>query len=179
VIKEPFTRPLCNGGVNLSISRSRCRLLSGAAADVELWSRVADEHVVMSLSEPLIYYRLHPSSMTVARFFEQRLIMRWIKARQDARRRGGQQASLKEYRESREERSTLRRLQHERRDWGTYLTARSALARWEGLYLRSMLMTGAGLALNPRRIASRAWANARQNHDVTIGAGSKARGFLG
>ncbi len=72
----------------------------GPAADSELWSRVADQHLIMSLPEPLLYYRSHPASMSATRFFEQRTLLRWIQARQQARRQGLPVPSLEEYREA-------------------------------------------------------------------------------
>ncbi len=127
----------------------------GPAADVELWSRVSDEHPVISLSEPLLYYRIHTSSMSVTRFFEQRLLARWIRARQHARRRGLSQPTLDEYRKRQESPFTLRCLNYRRKDWGQYLITRSVLAWWTGYRSRALLLRAAALALVPLQTASR------------------------
>ena len=127
----------------------------GPAADVELWSRVSDKHPVISLPEPLLYYRIHASSMSVTRFFEQRLLARWIRARQHARRRGLSQPTLDEYRRTQEPPFTLRRLNYRRKDWGQYLITRSVLAWWMGYRPLALLLRAAALALVPLQTASR------------------------
>jgi hypothetical protein len=127
----------------------------GAAADAELWSRVSDEHVVMSLPEPLIYYRVHSGSMTATRYFEQLLMLRWIDARRHARRQGLPQPSLEEYLKSERGWFMLRWLNHRRQDWGRYLVMRSALAWRDGLYLRALLVRVVALLLVPLRSTKR------------------------
>jgi len=122
----------------------------GAAADMELWSRVSDEHAMLSLPEPLVYYRFQPESMSATRFFEQRLMLRWSQACQTARRQGLTPPNLKEYSESGEGRSTLRRLEHRRQDWAEYLKVRKRLESWGGRRLRALLLRVIGTILAPR-----------------------------
>jgi glycosyltransferase involved in cell wall biosynthesis len=43
----------------------------GVAEDVEMWTRLADEHVVLALPERLHEYRVHPASLSMTRFFDQ------------------------------------------------------------------------------------------------------------
>jgi glycosyltransferase involved in cell wall biosynthesis len=121
----------------------------GPAADSELWSRVADNHVVMSLPEPLLYYRSHSASMSATRFFEQRLMLRWLQVRQHARRRGRPEPTLEEYKKVCRGRRSLNRLNHLREDWGEYLRANSRLAWRGGRRLRALLIRAAALALDP------------------------------
>ncbi len=133
----------------------------GAAADMELWSRVSDEHVVVSLPEPLLYYRVHEASMSMSRFFEQRLMLRWIQARQYARRQGSPQPTLEDYQRSEGVWSTLDRLNHGRKDWAQYLAARSRLARWRGRYLQASVLQGIKLVLNPPLSSIRRLGNSK------------------
>jgi glycosyltransferase involved in cell wall biosynthesis len=121
----------------------------GPAADSELWSRVADQHLIMSLPEPLLYYRSHPASMSATRFFEQRVLLRWIQARQQARRQGRPVPTLEEYREACCGTKKLHRLNHLREDWGEYLRATSRLAWRTGRRPRALLMRGAAVILDP------------------------------
>jgi glycosyltransferase involved in cell wall biosynthesis len=121
----------------------------GAAADAELWSRVSDEHVLISLPEPLLYYRFHSGSMSMARFFEQQLMLRWIQARQDARRRGVPQPTLEEYVEAQGSQASPRRLNHMRKDWAEYLRMRKRLESWRGYRLRALLLRILGTTLAP------------------------------
>ena len=137
----------------------------GAAADVELWSRVADEHAVLSLPEPLVYYRVQPGSMSVTRFFEQRLMLSWSQARQTARRQGLTPPDLEEYLESRGGRFTLRQLKHRREDWAEYLKVRKRLESWRGRRLRALLLRAVRTALTPRLfLRKRSAKSARRDH---------------
>jgi len=127
----------------------------GAAADAELWSRVADRHPVVTLTEPLLRYRVHPGSMSVTRFFEQQLMLRWILARQLARRRGLPQPTLEEHRRSEGGRLSPRRLDIRRQDWGKYLVVQSGLAWRQGRRLRALPMRATAYALAPDEVGSR------------------------
>ena len=93
----------------------------GPAADAELWSRVSDDHVIVNLPEPVIYYRIHSDSMSVRRFGEQQRKFRWLRARQEARRRGLPQPTLEQFDESRERLFSFNRLNNSRQDWEQYL----------------------------------------------------------
>jgi len=127
----------------------------GAAADAELWSRVADEHPVIALDEPLVYYRIHQNSMSVIRHFEQQLMLRWIRARQEARRRGLPEPDLDAYRRSEGGRFSPRRLLIWQRDWGQYLVVRSGLEWREGRRLRALLMRTIAYLLVPLGLRDR------------------------
>lgn len=127
----------------------------GPAADAELWSRVSDEHVVVSLPQPLLYYRVHPASMSMTRCFEQLLMFHWIDVRQSARRRGLSQPTLEEYLKMR----PLLRLDHRRQDLGEYLARSSTLAWCEGRRLRALLIRMAATVLTP--IQATSWLRSR------------------
>lgn len=127
----------------------------GAAADMELWSRVSHEHVVVSLPDPLVHYRFQPHSMSATRFFEQQLMLRWTAARQSARRQGSALPSLEEYQRSRGGRFALRRLAHLRKDWVEYLRFRKRLESWQGHRLRAVLIRVVGMPLAPNVFARR------------------------
>jgi len=127
----------------------------GPAADSELWSRVSDEHMVVSLPEPLLYYRVHPASMSMTRCFEQLLMLRWIDARQHARRQGLPQTTLEEYRNL----HILRRLDYGRQDWGEYLARSSTLEWCGGHHLRALLIRVVALALTPLQFTN--WLSSR------------------
>jgi len=130
----------------------------GAAADMELWSRVSDEHVVISLPEPLVYYRFQSESMSATRFFEQQLMLRWSEARQIARRRGLVPPTLEEYFKSPGGRFALRRLNQLRKDWKEYLKFRKRLESWRGRRLRALLIRAVAMPLSPRVFARRVFA---------------------
>ena len=56
--------------------------------DVDLWSRVADEHIVLTLPETLLHYRVHASSLSTSRFLEQMAKVRWAQRNMQLRRAG-------------------------------------------------------------------------------------------
>ncbi len=121
----------------------------GPAADSELWSRVSDHHVIMSLPEPLLYYRSHPASMSATHFFEQRLMLRWLQARQHARRQGLPPLTLEEYHRVHSGRPVISRLNYLRKDWGERLRANSRMSWRRGRCLRALLVRAVALALDP------------------------------
>jgi glycosyltransferase involved in cell wall biosynthesis len=59
-----------------------------AAEDVDLWTRIADEHLVLALPERLVLYRVLASSISTRRFFTQVASVEAI-IRNTARRRAG------------------------------------------------------------------------------------------
>jgi len=73
----------------------------GSSADTELWTRVATENAIVVVPEPLVLYRIHSQSMSFRRMFEQREMLRWILARDRARRRGRSVPSFAEFRAAR------------------------------------------------------------------------------
>lgn len=58
------------------------------AEDVDLWTRIADYHLVEALPERLVLYRVHTASMSSAALFRQLEAALWISAA-SARRRAG------------------------------------------------------------------------------------------
>jgi len=65
------------------------RTFAGAAEDIDLWTRMADAHTILALPERLVRYRIHASSMSTTRFFQQ--MEDALRVRENAtRRRAGQ-----------------------------------------------------------------------------------------
>jgi glycosyltransferase involved in cell wall biosynthesis len=122
----------------------------GPAADAELWSRVSDNHAIVNLPEPVIYYRIHSDSMSARRFCEQQGRFRWIQARQKARRRGLPQPTLEQFGESQGGWFNFKRLNNSRQDWGLYLGRRSRINWWKGRRLRAGLERTGSVILGPR-----------------------------
>ena len=52
-----------------------------AAQDVELWDRMAAYGPILVIPEPLLKYRLHGSSISAKRFFDQRMLHEFVLAR--------------------------------------------------------------------------------------------------
>lgn len=133
-----------------------------AAADAELWSHVSDNHVVVNLPEPLVYYRMLSDNMSMRRFFEQRYMFRWITARRNARRRGVPEITLEQFGGSRKNWLDLHRLNDSRQDWGAYFVMRSRTYWWRGRHSRAMLLRAISFALGPRAALRRDDVDARE-----------------
>jgi glycosyltransferase involved in cell wall biosynthesis len=73
----------------------------GSSADTELWTRVARVSTIVVVPEPLVLYRIHSQSMSFRRMFEQREMLRWILARDRARRCGEPLPGYAEFRGAR------------------------------------------------------------------------------
>jgi glycosyltransferase involved in cell wall biosynthesis len=127
----------------------------GPAADAELWSRVSDNHVIVNLPEPVIYYRIHSASMSARRFCEQQSKYRWILARQEARRRGLPQPTLEQFDESQGGWFYFNRLNNSRQDCALYLGRHSRINWWRGCYLRAGLERTGSVILAPRAAVRR------------------------
>ncbi len=103
----------------------------GSAADSDLWSRIADEHDLITIPEFLVHYRVHLSSMSYTRFFEQTEVVRWIRACQDARRAGEPEPTIDELQDREGGVLRLKRLLVIRQDLLSLLLRRRRVARWE------------------------------------------------
>lgn len=123
----------------------------GSAADSDLWSRVADDHDVISIPKYLVLYRIHLKSMSYQRFFEQQFVVRWIRACQDARRSGKPEPSMSEQRAWENGLLGLRRIRTLRYDWMMNLLRRRRLARFQGQRGLAFSLFIAATLLDPRR----------------------------
>lgn len=127
----------------------------GPSADTELWSRVSDEHTILTLTEPLLCYRVHPNSMSAQRFFEQRRLLRFIASRQDARRRDISVPTVKNLQRDWYGRPSLRRLNHAREDRGQHLLMLSSMRWRENRRPHALLLRTVALALTPLAVIGR------------------------
>jgi glycosyltransferase involved in cell wall biosynthesis len=126
-----------------------------AAEDRDLWSRVADDHLILALPEPLVCYRIHATSMYHTHFFEARCSVRWIEACQYARRHGRVEPTLDEHLAALRGQPIHTRLNWLRLDWSYYLS-RQAWLRWLAGHRReaAALFVGASI-LDPGRLTRR------------------------
>lgn len=123
----------------------------GSAADSDLWSRVADDHDIISVPEYLVLYRIHLNSMSYKRFFEQQFVVRWIRACQDARRSGLPEPSMQDQRAWEHGVLGVRRLRILRYDWIMNLLRRRRLARFQRRQAQATMLFVAAMMLDPGR----------------------------
>jgi glycosyltransferase involved in cell wall biosynthesis len=70
------------------------------AEDTDLWTRIADEHVVLAVPEPLFEYRIHSGAQSMRRFFHQRELESLIQANAVERRAGRPELDMRTFRRS-------------------------------------------------------------------------------
>lgn len=84
-------------------SRSVARAVGGfreeysIVEDADLWTRIADRHLVLTLPEPLAYYRIHEASTSTRRLRDQALGGDWCWANTLRRRAGQPEISWAEF----------------------------------------------------------------------------------
>lgn len=52
-----------------------------AAQDVDLWNRMAVYGVILTLDQPMLLYRVHTDSISMEKFFKQRTVVEYVRAR--------------------------------------------------------------------------------------------------
>ena len=82
---------------DLAIDLGGFRYFEGMAEDLDFWTRISDEHLVLTLRERLVRYRVHPKSASSTRFFRQSEDALLIRENAVRRRRGQPELSADEY----------------------------------------------------------------------------------
>jgi glycosyltransferase involved in cell wall biosynthesis len=131
----------------------------GSSSDTELWTRVASVAPVVVVPEFLLLYRIHGQSMSFQRLFEQREMLRWILARDRARRRG---EPIPAYAEFRAERPPWRprRWRERQHDAFWFFRSHCLLAAAEGKAPSAAALAVCAAAVSPQnamRLARRRW----------------------
>lgn len=137
-----------------------------AAEDVELWSRVAKNHLVLTLPEPLVRYRIHSGSMSFNRFFTGQRSLRWLSAQQEALRHGQPVPSLSEHLRTEQGWRALHRLAHARCDWAQYALKRARIARIVGQPIVAARWFLVGIVLAPALALKRLRAQQRRLRSI-------------
>jgi glycosyltransferase involved in cell wall biosynthesis len=120
----------------------------GSSADTELWTRLALEHVIIVVQEPLVLYRIHSQSMSFRRLFEQRAMLRLIVARDQARQRRDPVPTMEQLRIERRwwSRQRLAELRH---DLFWFFRSYCLLSSGEGSRLRAAGLAVCAAAVSP------------------------------
>jgi glycosyltransferase involved in cell wall biosynthesis len=75
----------------------RYNSLFDGSEDIELFDRMAEYGTVQALPEPLLYYRIHGSSISMNRFFDMKCFTRFVRDRQKRRLRNEELIGITEY----------------------------------------------------------------------------------
>lgn len=114
------------------------------AEDFDLWSRFADNHLILATEEPLVYYRIHDNATSTRRLKVQFESVRRAQINTVRRRRREPELSLYEFRAFERERPVLERLRsHLRvRSQLSYRCGGSLLAEGKPLGLYYIALSG-------------------------------------
>lgn len=141
----------------------------GAAADSDLWSRIADDNPIIVVPEYLVDYRVHVNSMSFNRFFDQQRTVRWINACQIARRSGKPEPSLDELRKAETGPLFFGRLNLRRYDSMMYCLRRRRLYRTEGKSVAAAYYFVLAAVLDPVRATKRIFGRLVEREDAPVG----------
>ncbi len=126
------------------------------AEDIDLWVRMAEKgHLLLKVPEPLIMYRIHRGSLTMARNAEQRCYHRWAMACADARRQGRGEPPLDEFLQSEKDRPWSIKFRTRRQEIGERFFQRAALHYACEDYLRLTAFLSIAVILHPRHVIAR------------------------
>lgn len=127
------------------------------ADDIELFDRMADYGPILVLSEPLLLYRVHSHSTTMHRFFLQRNIMRYVRARHSARLAEKKNLSFEDFLAERRQWHWFRRLRKYLVTLGLFYYRKAGFFFGDKKYLQSAFYLGMSAILNPQYSIPRLW----------------------
>lgn len=127
------------------------------AEDLELLDRMAEYGPILAIPRPLALFRIHASSNTMQRFFEQQFFTRYVQARLRARLSGEREPGLEEFREHCRRQPVARRLRRFLNDSNRFYYRRFGLAMADGQYVTASLLLAASVLLNPAYTLPRIW----------------------
>jgi glycosyltransferase involved in cell wall biosynthesis len=126
------------------------------AEDVDLWLRAAERgYLLLKHPEPLVLYRIHRESLTMARNAEQKLCHRWVMACAQARRKGLPEPCFAMFRAAERHRPPGEKVCAFLLEAGERLYQRAALHYAGGAYPSLAACLLASLALNPGHVIPR------------------------
>lgn len=128
-----------------------------AAQDLELLDRIAAYGPILATEEPLVLYRVHSQSISMQRFFLQRLSMRYVRRRHQARLAGEVELSFEEFLNAYKQQPPLSRLKRHLRTLGVFYYRKAGLFYGEHQYLQTGFYLGISAALNPGYSLPRIW----------------------
>jgi glycosyltransferase involved in cell wall biosynthesis len=127
------------------------------AEDFELFDRLANQGLLLAIPEPLLLYRVHSQSVSMQRFYHQKLLQRCVVARHRARLAGNRELSISEFLEEYKKQPLVPGLKRYLHTLGQFYYRKAGLFACEQKYLQAGLHLSISAALNPRYSIPRIW----------------------
>jgi glycosyltransferase involved in cell wall biosynthesis len=124
--------------------------------DTDLWNRLAEKgHLLLTVPEPLVLYRIHGRSVSIKRKKEQELYDAWALERMRRRRRGEEEPTLADFLSEQERRPWYEKADSRRRYTGEALYQKAALCYAEGDFIGLSFLLAAAAAVHPSHVLRR------------------------
>ncbi len=125
--------------------------------ELELFDRMAAHGPTLAIPEPLLRYRIHSNSVSMQRFFFQRVLMRYVVARHRARLAGQAELSYEQFLQDYQHQPLLSRWQRKIKTAGMFCYRKAGLALGEGNRVEAVFYLGLAATLHPTYSIPRVW----------------------
>ena len=124
--------------------------------DTDLWNRLAEGgHLLLTVPEPLVLYRIHGRSVSIEKKKEQELYDAWALERMRRRRQGGDEPSLADFVKELERRPWHEKAAARRKYTGEAFYQKAALYYAEGDFIGMSFLLAAAAAVHPVHVFRR------------------------
>ena len=125
--------------------------------ELELFDRMAAHGPTLAIPEPLLRYRIHSNSVSMQRFFFQRVLMRYVVARHRARLAEQPELSYEQFLQDYQHQPLLSRWQRKIKTAGMFCYRKAGLALGEENRVQAVFYLGLAAALHPTYSIPRVW----------------------
>jgi GT2 family glycosyltransferase len=125
--------------------------------ELDLFDRMAAFGPTLAIPEPLLLYRIHAQSVSMQRFFFQRLLMRYLVNRHQYRLAGQTELSLEQFIQNYNQQPWWQRLQRYCKTQGMFCYRRAGLTLGEAEYVQFGYFLGLATLLHPTYTLPRLW----------------------
>lgn len=127
------------------------------AEDLDLFDRLANYGPLLAIPEPLLLYRIHSQSVSMQKFFYQKLLHRCVVARHRAHLSGSKELSIEEFLKEYKRQPLISGLKRHLRTLGQFYYRKAGLCFSEKQYLQIGLYLSISAALSPGYSIPRVW----------------------
>lgn len=128
-----------------------------AAQDVDLWNRMAAFGAILTLVQPLLLYRVHNQSISMEKFFQQRTVAEYVRARNKHYLQKRGHLTLERYLAERQQEPAALRLLRTMDNHSRYYYRKAGLSYGEGRKDEMAKALIVAAALNPFYTGGRLW----------------------